>query len=269
MDEKPGNIISRVGLRRALVGALVAVVGATALIGGGMAALTPSQAAATTAQRAAVVAALRAQAPAPTPTMAPMPGMGSGPAPTKLITMTEGALQMQVLPLSGKAPTWDEVSRVYHMLDRARAATAKYQDVNVAMRDGYYTAPAFYVGSQGYHFVNPRLIPNAMRPFDVTRPPVLVYNKVDGKMVLSGLMYYMPRRTTPAQLAAIFPNSMASWHSHINICISADQSKVLPIHARAACEAQGGDFIPTIGWMVHAWIWHSGATGLFDMDKDM
>jgi len=188
-------------------------------------------------------------------------------ATPKIMTMYEGAMEMQMYPLSGKAPTWDELSRVYHMLDKARLATAKYRDVRVAERDGYITAPVLFVVGQGYHYINPLLVG---QPFDPTTPPVLVYNKINGKMTLSGLMYLMPDASTYQQLASIFPSSMAGWHRHINNCVTGgriiDGLKIVPIHDRATCVAHGGAFLKSTGWMVHAWIWQANGSGLFDMD---
>ncbi len=208
-----------------------------------------------------------------TPT--PMPSgsgmtMGATKATTatpKMMTMYEGAMEMQMYPLSGKAPTWDELSRVYHMLDKARLATAKYRDVRVAERDGYSTAPVLFVAGQGYHYINPLLVG---QPFDPATPPVLVYNKINGKMTLSGLMYLMPDASTYQQLASIFPASMAAWHRHINNCVTGGRIlnglKLVPIHDRATCVAHGGHFLKSTGWRVHAWIWQANGSGLFDMD---
>ena len=241
----------------------LAVAGAVAL--GGVAAATNTTGAASSA---AAGQAHRTTPATPTPGMGgTMPGMvmgtptpmlsGSGmtkaAATPKMMTMYEGAMEMQMYPLSGKAPTWDEVSRVYHMLDKARLATAKYRDVRVAERDGYSTAPVLFVAGQGYHYINPLLVG---QPFDPATPPVLVYNKINGKMTLSGLMYLMPDASTYQQLASIFPASMASWHRHINNCIIGGRIlnglKLVPIHDRAGCVAQGGHFLKSTGWMVHA-----------------
>lgn len=188
--------------------AALAVAGAVAL--GGVAAATHTTGAASIAADGQAHKTAQATA---TPGMGgTMPGMvmgtptplpsGSGmtmgatkttTATPKIMTMYEGAMEMQMYPLSGKTPTWDELSRVYHMLDKARLATAKYRDVRVAERDGYITAPVLFVVGQGYHYINPLLVG---QPFDPTTPPVLVYNKINGKMTLSGLMYLMPDAST-------------------------------------------------------------------------
>jgi hypothetical protein len=197
-----------------------------------------------------------------------MPGMRMGgrwqAAGGSQFVMREGALQMRVLPLSGKSPTWAEISKVYGMLSRAQAATARYRDVRVAEADGYYTSKVLYVETQGFHYVNPKYMP-PRASFDPATPPILVYNSVGGEMVLSGVMYYLGQRATPQQMAAVFPASMASWHQHINICFA--QHDVVPIFDQAQCEAKGYSFLPTIGWMVHAWLYRPDTTGVFSMDR--
>ena len=259
--------------RRSLGALAVALLGVSLVLPGGS-----GRAAARAGYGTSAPSAPPAAAATPMPSMPGMPNMGGQPSSSPYgapMTMTEGALQMEMLPVSGKAPKWTEISAVDHMLERAKAVTAKYRDARVAERDGYITAPALYVASQGLHYVNFGYFPSAMhRGFDLLHPPVLVYNRVNGKLALSGLMYYMPYRTTPRQLAAIFPASMASWHTHINICIAgageqgllAPTAHVLPIHTATACAAAHAAFIPHIGWMVHAWIWDT-TSGLFDMDR--
>lgn len=188
-----------------------------------------------------------------------------------MTTMYEGAMEMQVLPPSGAAPTWQEVSRVVTELNAAKAATAKYQDVRVAEAAGYYTYPVLRVAEQGYHYINRDYTREwALGRHDFSHPPVLVYNQVHGQMVLSGLMYLVPWNTTPKQLATIFPPSMAGWHRHINNCIKGSDRNgtLIPYHTQSACTAHGGIFgARAFGWMTHAWIWHDTAgTSLFAMD---
>jgi hypothetical protein len=179
--------------------------------------------------------------------------------------MTEGPLQMVMLHLTGKQPTWAEISKVYAMLSAGKSATAKYRDLRVAERDGYYTAGWLDVPSQGYHYINVNYTPEAMPAFDPTKPWILVYNKVHGQMTLSGVLYGMPAKSTPKQLAAVFPASMASWHQHINLCVV--PSQVLPIHDKATCLAHHARFLARTQWVVHAWFWQPGSVPAFAMDR--
>ncbi len=238
--------------RRTRSRGLIAIAGAVGLAIGGLGLTTPR----------AATAARPMASPAGQPTI-----------------MNEGPYQMEVLPTSGKPPTWAEISRVYKMVDAAVKATAKYRDFAAATRDHYTTVPILFLEHQGYHYYQPQyLLQAAAGIFDVTRPPFLVYNKVNGVMTLSGLMYYVPRRFTPQQLDAIFPLSMATWHRHINNCLgtkngshpteaSGADAIALPYHDAATCSAKGGVFIKSSGWMAHTWIGKgTGITGLFDMD---
>jgi hypothetical protein len=178
------------------------------------------------------------------------------------MTMTEGALQMQMTPLSGRAPTWAEISSVYRIVSAQVAATAKYRDLAVARRDGYTTSPILFVDGQGAHYLKA----TAHRETSPLAAPVLVYDTIHGRQTLAGLMFLMPANSTPRQLAGVFPASMASWHRHIDVCVSSDGTRVLPIHDQASCSARGGRFVGQTGWMVHTWIGPVADTGLFALD---
>ena len=214
----------------------------------------------------------RAVAAAPaTPTAATMGGMAMA-TPTAgrahaggVRLMTEGALQMRLLPLSGKAPTWGEISTVYRMISAGQAATVRYRDVRVALRAGYETYPALFIPGQGYHYINTAYDPERTGgAFDPTKPWILVYNKTHGRLTLSGVLYGMPAASTPQELARVFPASLAGWHQHINICATAQ--KILPIHDEATCTAQGAQFIASTPWVIHVWMWEPNTVSAFAMD---
>ncbi len=192
---------------------------------------------------------------------APATGPGGTTAP---MLMHEGGLQMEMYPTTCTPPTWAEFDRVHAMLVRAKAATDKYRDFNVAVADGYSPYTVAFVQGQGYHFANPAYLGGIRgRPFDLLHPPFLVYDKVHGHYVLQGLMYYVPETTTEQQLAAIFPQSMASWHRHLNLCLG--NGTVLRAYTAADCAQRGGQFYPSTGWMVHVWFWRAHS-GIFSID---
>ena len=80
-------------------------------------------------------------------------------------------------------------------LTAARAATAKYHDVNAALADGFFSTfecvsvPG--LGAMGVHYVNPaRMMDTSV---DAASPEVLLYvRQDDGSMRLVGLEYYAP-----------------------------------------------------------------------------
>jgi len=199
----------------------------------------------------------------------PMSARTAAGTPGGLITMRQGNMEMAMTRLSGKAPTWAELQRVYTMVRSAAAATATYQTLAAAQHDGYVTAPDLLIDGQGAHYFNHGFDDKAA--FDLTHPAFLVYNPVHGHEVLSGLMYYVPGSLTPAQLATIFPASMASWHKHINVCITGGTSllngkAIIPYFDQASCAAHKGTFSGDTGWMVHTWVGQANGAGLFDMD---
>lgn len=195
-----------------------------------------------------------------------MAGMNMGGTGTqKIMEMTQEPYQMEMLSTNGAPISWCDVSRVYKLLLPAEAANRKYQDVAVARKDGFITAPFLYVPGQGAHYVRPSVLSlTTATAFDVKHPPVLVYNEVDGRLKLSSLLYLMPISSTPRELARVFPPSMASWHRHVNTCVVG--VKVVPIHDAAPCHAASGFFLRDTGWMVHAWLFDT-TTGVFDMDQ--
>lgn len=72
---------------------------------------------------------------------------------------------------------------------RARAATAKYHDVNAAMADGYVRATEFESG-EGFHYANFELFDGN---FEIERPEALLYTLgPDGQLRLAAVEYMVP-----------------------------------------------------------------------------
>jgi len=76
-------------------------------------------------------------------------------------------------------------------LAQVRQATAKYQDVNVALADGFIRTPACVAspdGGMGIHFINPaRLMDPAV---NILEPEILLYNETPDGMKLLGVEYF-------------------------------------------------------------------------------
>jgi hypothetical protein len=193
----------------------------------------------------------------------PDPSMDNPPA-RQAQEMTEGAMEMVMLPPSQKPPTWADIVKVYRELAPVRQSMEKYRDVEAAIKDGYVSAPALVVEGQGAHYLKGASLSNLVGgTFDVAHPPVLVYDKLGAGAHLLGLMYLMPDSATEQQLNAAFPASLAGWHKHINNCFTYE--KILPIHDGATCLKQGAYFLKSTGWGAHTWLWEPSA-GLFDME---
>jgi hypothetical protein len=101
-----------------------------------------------------------------------------------------------------------------------RAALEKYKDPVAAVRDGYLSTlacidftkqavdgPVTYPpGAMGVHFLNPSNIGPTLDP---TKPQVLLYEPVGGKLVLAGAEWFMPEAVAGNKAPTIFGQTLA------------------------------------------------------------
>ncbi len=124
-------------------------------------------------------------------------------------------------------------------LQQARAATARYRNIENAKKDGYSNINVD-VPNMGHHFMNTSLIDGT---FDIRKPAILVYNGLDtGNPELVAVEYAVPL-TDP--LPEGFTGSADVW--------------------------KGDSGFPF--WLVHAWVWKFNPDGAFnwtnpDVDLD-
>jgi hypothetical protein len=164
-----------------------------------------------------------------------------------------------------REPTAADIARANEIRTRVRQALGKYEDYQVAERDGFEIRFP-NVRQSIYHFSNPA---NAMasyhEAFDPLRPTSLLYEKTHAGYRLVGVMYTAPQRASEANLNRRFPISVAPWHLHTNVCLPphAPQPRQSrqpdrrfgptgSIATPEACTAAGGEFKPVVyGWMTH------------------
>lgn len=115
-------------------------------------------------------------------------------------------------------------------LQQARAATAKYRNIDNAIRDGYADI-AVDVENMGHHFMKSSIVDGT---FDIRQPEILVYNKDhDGMQVLVAVEYAVPL-TNPRPEG--FTGASDVW--------------------------KGDSGFPL--WLVHAWVWAYNPDGVFN-----
>jgi hypothetical protein len=120
-------------------------------------------------------------------------------------------------------------------LDRARAATARFKDVQAALDAGYLRTdicvahPAH--GTMGFHYKNPALRDAIV---DATQPEILLYARMpDGGLKLTGAEYVVPLELwTRSEPPSVFGQAM---HRDENLKI----------------------------WYLHAWLWEPNSAGIF------
>ena len=105
-------------------------------------------------------------------------------------------------------------------LQAARTALAKYSDPLAAVRDGYFSTVAcvdyphggvdgpvtYPPGAMGVHFLNPANIGPTLDP---TKPQVLIYEPVGGKLALTAAEWLMPVEAAGGKAPTIFGQTLA------------------------------------------------------------
>lgn len=193
---------------------------------------------------------------------------------TPVPSMKMGA-HMQ-MSLKANAQPGDE-ARAAQIVLSARKAIEHYADVNTALADGYRPfAPTGRMGEE-VHYTNSRVGRLERQHVDYNRPGSILYKRTPEGMKAVGVMYTAPRDSTAAQLDAVAPLSVATWHRHVDFCGApkgAPLSQRLgshpqfgvrgSIHTEDGCRKAGGLWIPVVfGWMTHVYPDAKNADGVW------
>lgn len=125
-------------------------------------------------------------------------------------------------------------------LQQARAATAKYRNIENAFRDNYVDI-GLVMPNMGYHFMKSRLVDPV---FEITKPELLVYNKTQaGNFELVAVEYAVP----------IDPNS----------------PNTPPDGFTGTADQWDFNTLNTGLWTLHAWVWKNNPDGVFNMTNPL
>src|ERR1700691_1089312 len=121
------------------------------------------------------------------------------------------------MSLTSDAPPRD-AERATEILNAAAGVLSRYRDVKTAVRDGY--KPFFPTGKIGeeIHYTNYRFQRLERQHIEYSRPSSILYKRTADGLKAVGVMYTAPTHSTPAQLNAIAPLSVATWHRHVDFC---------------------------------------------------
>lgn len=194
-------------------------------------------------------------------------------------------LHMQMTPM--RPATHEDTVRALTVVTELRHAIEKYKDVSVAEGDGFKMFLPNVKNQRVFHFTNYRNAFKERFRFNPEEPTSLLYKRdAEGRMVLVGAMYTMPKGASLEQLDARLPLSIAQWHKHVNWCLPkrGDNARWLErrdgrpvfgpesvVATREACDAVGGNFYESpFGWMVHANVFSGETLGsIFSDDHQM
>jgi hypothetical protein len=116
--------------------------------------------------------------------------------------------------LAAPPPSDEQRAAAATLVDETRADIARYQDLSVALADGYRASTA--TTAPTVHYVNPRYQRDGLT-LDPEKPEALVYaNTAHGPMLL-GAMFIWPKGKSPPP---DFGGSLAEWHVHTNGCFT-------------------------------------------------
>lgn len=140
-------------------------------------------------------------------------------------------------------------------LAAARSGTARYQDRDAAIADGYRPLGPDAPG-MGQHWISPALV--LAGRFEPARPQILTYIMIGDRPVLAGVAYAIPTRG--GEGAPNEPVGPSAWHYHGR---TVDEESFLPDHHHAG-EGPGTD---TRVAVLHAWAWMANPAGAFEPDN--
>ena len=177
-------------------------------------------------------------------------------------------------------PAPGDAARADKILAAAGAVLVHYRDVQTAVRDGY--KPFYPTGRIGeeIHYTDYRYRRREQQHVDYSRPGSILYQRTADGLKAVGVMYTAPADASPAQLDAIAPLSVATWHRHVDFCggpktLAASEqfgpsARFGPqgsIHTEEECHAAQGLWIPVVfGWMTHVYPDQPQKWGGMDMD---
>jgi hypothetical protein len=163
------------------------------------------------------------------------------------------------IPISGA-----DLIKLQDQLVAARAGTEQYQDVRVALRDGFIQVTQDLPGIAA-HFVSARYLADGV--FDPAKPEILLYAKLDGLWKLVGLSYLSPHNGTETAPEG-FAGPLDVWHYHTGLCFQG-QRVISNSLDQSQCQARGGRFTANTGWMAHLWLYDEGPEGLFAHENSL
>ena len=176
--------------------------------------------------------------------------------------------------------TADELATLVGQLDELSAFAEVHRDIDVACANGF-VSDRIQTANMGTHLYKGEFIANG---FDPGQPEILLYALADDTvpagpvgqcrngtwdgepMQLIGTSFIIPPQVIGNEHPETFAGPLDNWHIHYNLCRGASEGRdsFLPL---TECQAAGGRFSASLGWMIHAWVdpQHDNQLGVFSM----
>jgi hypothetical protein len=156
------------------------------------------------------------------------------------------------------AITAAELEAAARLVADTKAASARFEDIEVALAEGYYEVAPPRNGLA--HYINSRYTRDG-RTLDPERPESLVYLRLtDGSWKLVGVLYRMP---SPDQPGPRIGGPLTTWHAHDNLC-TANGRVVATTNNTGSCARGTLSKTPE---MLHVWLVNN-PNGVFSDDME-
>ena len=157
--------------------------------------------------------------------------------------------------------TREELGELVGQLDTVRQATEKYQDVEVALLDGYHVSLEEFP-NMGAHFVNPERMKDGV--FNPAEPEFLLYIQDEAEeWELVGTGFLLPTSLVGEDHPDAFVGPLDNWHVHYSLCLGG--RNISGSSTLEECQERGGIWLPSFGWMIHSYVWVDNPLGVFGM----
>jgi plastocyanin len=178
------------------------------------------------------------------------------------------------------AITPGELGALVAELDELNAYMERHRDINTTCAEGFISDRT-QTPNMGTHLYNLAFMNEGFNP---SQPQILLYTLADDTlpsgrvgqcvngawdgdpMQLVGTAFILPPYVVGTDHPEGFSGDLDNWHSHFNLCRGRNTGRDLFV-TKAECEAVGGNFNESIGWMLHAWVdpEHDNQLGVFSM----
>ena len=164
-------------------------------------------------------------------------------------------------PLDELEMSYDELGELVDQLDSIREATTKYTDIRVALEEGYIQTTED-VPNMGAHFIHPVRALDGL--FNPAEPEILMYAVDDENgWRLVGTSFVLPREQVGDDHPQAFVGPLDNWHVHYSLCTG--PNNISRSSTPEQCAEEDGVWLPSYGWMIHAWVWDENPMGVFSM----
>jgi hypothetical protein len=147
--------------------------------------------------------------------------------------------------IAAAPPTDAQKAAAAKLVDDTRAGIARYEEVQVALTDGY--RPSTPPMAPTVHYANPAYAKGPV--LDPTHPQTLVYANTPSGPRLLGAMYMMPKAN---EAPRNFGGALAEWHTHPNLCFTMPPFAIDGLESPFATCPVGSINGPTPA-MLHVW----------------